>query len=202
VLSNAYGIPIDLSWFNIVSSIFSVVAILLGSCWTIKPIQKETNDVVAILVFIPLFLYRMVVWMLIITFLEIFSLAVFAGFALLNVAIFVFLQDTIDVEPLAHSFLSIIFPVSLLPSSDLKNNNSSLKLYFWLVLIGNLALFAVLVILFFLYDNDVYNPFCSQVSNQLLLTEGLMINIHYLLMSILSFGTIPVIVCFLIKGVG
>ncbi len=202
MLSNAYGIPIDLSWFNIVSSIFSVVAILLGSCWTIKPIQKETNDVVAILVFIPLFLYRMVVWMLIITFLEIFSLAVFAGFALLNVAIFVFLQDTIDVEPLAHSFLSIIFPVSLLPSSDLKNNNSSLKLYFWLVLIGNLALFAVLVILFFLYDNDVYNPFCSQVSNQLLLTEGLMINIHYLLMSILSFGTIPVIVCFLIKGVG
>jgi hypothetical protein len=202
VLSNAYGIPIDLSWFNIVSSIFSVVAILLGSCWTIKPIQKETNDVVAILVFIPLFLYRMVVWMLIITILEIFSLAVFAGFALLNIAIFVFLQDTIDVEPLAHSFLSIIFPVSLLPSSDLKNNNSSLKLYFWLVLIGNLALFAVLIILFFLYDNDVYNPFCSQVSNQLLLTESLTINIHYLLMSILSFGTIPVIVCFLIKGVG
>jgi len=202
VLSNAYGIPIDLSWFNIVSSIFSVVAILLGSCWTIKPIQKETNDVVAILVFIPLFFYRMVVWMLIITILEIFSLAVFAGFALLNIAIFVFLQDTIDVEPLAHSFLSIIFPVSLLPSSDLKNNNSSLKLYFWLVLIGNLALFAVLIILFFLYDNDVYNPFCSQVSNQLLLTESLMINIHYLLMSILSFGTIPVIVCFLIKGVG
>ena len=202
MLSNAYGIPIDLSWFNIVSSIFSVVAILLGSCWTIKPIQKETNDVVAILVFIPLFFYRMVVWMLIITILEIFSLAVFAGFALLNVAIFVFLQDTIDVEPLAHSFLSIIFPVSLLPSSDLKNNNSSLKLYFWLVLIGNLALFAVLVILFFLYDNDVYNPFCSQVSNQLLLTESLTINIHYLLMSILSFGTIPVIVCFLIKGVG
>jgi hypothetical protein len=197
IVGNTYGINIDLSWFNIVSSVVSVVAILLGSRWSIKPIQEETNDLVAALVFIPLFFYRMVAWMMIITLLHTFSLAVFAGFFLINILIFVFLQNPIEVEPLAHSFLSIIFPVSLLPSSNFKN---SFKLLFWLVLIGNLALFGVLMILFGLYLHDVYNPWCSEASNKLILPESLMSNMHYLMMSLWSMATLPVIVCFVAKG--
>jgi hypothetical protein len=197
IVGNTYGIKIDLSWFNIVSSVVSVVAILLGSRWSVKPIQEETNDLVAILVFIPLFIYRMFAWMIIITLLHTFSLAVFAGFFLINIFIFVFLQKPIEVEPLAHSFLSIIFPVSLLPLSKF---NNSFKLLFWLVLIGNLALFGVLMILFALYHYDVYNPWCSETSNKLILPESLMNNIHYLMMSLLSVATVPVIVCFVVKG--
>jgi len=247
VVENTYGIQIDLSWFNIVSSIFSIIAILLGSRWTVKSIQEETNALVAILVFIPLFFYRMVAWMIIITLLHSFSLPVFAGFVLINISIFYFAQEPIDdqpavehqdedgsfemgppevesvekiqlkvkegetgqskvqptkmgqfeVEPLAHSFLSIIFPVSLMPTSKL--NNNSLKLLFLLVVIGNLALFAVLAILFALYSYDKYNPWCSDVSNNLLLPERLMNNINFLLMSLLSFATLPVMVCFVVK---
>jgi hypothetical protein len=199
MVSNTYGIEIDLSWINIVSSMLSVVAILLGSRWTVKPIKKETNAIVAILVFIPLFFYRMVAWMIIITLLHNFSLAVFSIFVLMNILIFVFLQGPIEVEPLAHSFLSIIYPVSLLPSSKLDLNNS-FKLLFWLVLIGNLALFAVLTLLFFLYNYDVYNPWCSKMSNKLLLPESLMNNSHYVLVSLLSAATLPVMVCFVIKS--
>jgi hypothetical protein len=205
LVGNTYGIKIDLSWFNIVSSIFSVVAILFASRWTVKSIQEETNALVAILVFIPLFFYRMVAWMIIITLLHTFSIAVFGGFVLINILVFVFLQDStengkFEAEPLAHSFLSIIFPVSLLPTSNFKNTNNSLKLLFWLVLIGNLTLFGVLTILFLLYTYDVYNPWCSDVSNKLLLPESLMSNIHYLIMSIMLFATIPAFVCFLVKG--
>jgi hypothetical protein len=206
LVENTYGIKIDLSWFNIVSSIFSIIAILLGSRWTVKSIQEETNAFVAICVFIPLFFYRMVAWMIIITLLHTFSLAVFGGFVLINILVFVFLQDPIEngkfeAEPLAHSFLSIIFPVSLLPTSDLKNNNNSLKLLFWLVLFGNLTLFGVLTILFVLYNYDVYNPWCNKdVSSKLLVPETLIKNMHYLLMSILSFATVPVIVCFAVKS--
>jgi hypothetical protein len=197
ILSNTYGIKIDLSWFNIVSSVVSVVAILFGSRWSVKPIQEETNAVVAILVFIPLFFYRMFAWMMIITLLHTFSLAVFVGFFLINILIFVFLQNPIEIEPLPHSFMSIIFPVSLLPSSNFKN---SFKFLFWLVLIGNLALFGVLITLFVLYHYDVYNPWCSEASNKLILSESLMNNIHYLMMSLWSVATIPVIVCFVAKG--
>jgi hypothetical protein len=206
LVENTHGIKIDLSWFNIVSSVFSIIAILVGSRWTVKSIQEETNAVVAILVFIPLFLFRMVAWMIIITLLHTFSLAVFAGFVLINILVFVFLQDPIEngkfeAEPLAHSFLSIIFPVSLLPTSNFKNNNNSLKLLFWLVLIGNLTLFGVLTLLFLLYNYDIYNPWCNkEVSAKLLVPENLINNMHYLLMSILSFATVPVLICFVIKS--
>jgi hypothetical protein len=205
LVENTYGIKIDLSWFNIVSSIFSIIAILFGSRWTVKSIQEETNALVAILIFIPLFFYRMVAWMIIITLLHTFSLAVFGGFVLINILVFVFLQDPIEngkfeAEPLAHSFLSIIFPVSHLPTSNFKNSKNSLKLLFWLVLIGNLTLFGVLTILFVLYNYDVYNPWCSEVSNKLLLPESLMSNMHYQMMAILSFATVPVMVCFAITS--
>jgi hypothetical protein len=205
LVGNTYGIKIDLSWFNIVSSIFSIIAILVGSRWTVKSIQEETNALVAILVFIPLFFYRMVAWMIIITLLHTFSLAVLGGFVLINILVFVFLQDPIEngkfeAEPLAHSFLSIIFPVSLLPTSTFKNSKNSLKLLFWLVLIGNLTLFGVLTILFVLYNYDIYNPWCAELSNKLLLPESLMNNMHYLMMAILSFATVPVMVCFAITS--
>jgi hypothetical protein len=200
LVGNTYGIKIDLSWFNIVSSIFSVFAILFGSRWTVKSIQEETTAYVAILVFIPLFFYRMVAWMIIITLLHTFSLVVFAGFVSINIVIFVFFQDPIEVEPLSHSFLSIVFPVSLLPTSNFNNKNNSSKLLFCLVLIGNLTLFGVITILFALYNYDVYNPWCSQVSNKLILPESLMSNIHFVLMSIVSFATVPVSVCYVTKS--
>jgi hypothetical protein len=208
LVENTHGIKIDLSWFNIVSSIFSIIAILFGSRWTVKSIQEETNAFVAIFVFIPLFFYRMVAWMIIITLLHTFSLAVFGGFVLINMLVFVFLQDPIEngkfeAEPLAHSFLSIVFPVSVLPTSNVKNTNNSLKLLFWLVLIGNMTLFGVLTILFALYNYDVYNPWCNkEVSTKLLLPESVMNNMHYLMMSILSFATVPVLVCFMIRSSG
>jgi hypothetical protein len=141
----------------------------------------------------------MVAWMIIITLLHTFSLVVFAVFVVINILIFVFLQDPIQVEPLAHSFLSIIYPVSLLPLSKL-DNYKTLKLLCWLVLIGNLTLFGVLTVLFVLYNYDFYNPWCSKFSNKLLIPEMLMNNIHYLIISIMVFATIPVIVCFVVKG--
>jgi hypothetical protein len=61
-------------------------------------------------------------------------------------------------------------------------------------------LFGVLTILFVLYNYDVYNPWCSEVSNKLLLPESLMSNMHYQMMAILSFATVPVMVCFAITS--
>jgi hypothetical protein len=54
---NKLGQTIDLWWLNIVVSIISVATIIQASPWTVKPIQEETNSIVAILVFVPLFFY-------------------------------------------------------------------------------------------------------------------------------------------------
>ncbi len=66
-VSNTFGIKVDLSWFSIVSSIFSVVSILFGSRWIVRPIKEQTNKYVAQLAFLPLFMYRMIAWLIIVS---------------------------------------------------------------------------------------------------------------------------------------
>ncbi len=156
-IENTYGIRIDLSWFCIVSAIFSVVAILVGSHCSVKSIQQQTNSLIAIFVFIPLLIYRMVAWIIIITLLQTFSLAVFVAVFTINILIFVFVQRIIKLSPFVHSLLSIILPVSMTTFYSISDYRS-LKLYIWLVVTGNLTLFGVLAILFGLYNTDVYNP--------------------------------------------
>jgi hypothetical protein len=207
IVSNTFWIKFDLSWFNIVSSIISVVTILFGSRWTVRPIQEETNAFVAYIVFLPLFIFRMLSWLAIITILHSFSLIAFTALAFINILIFVLAQDQLVVEPLSHSLLSLIFPVSFFPSTRLSNKNG-LKLLFWLTLIGNLTLLTVIASLFALYDVDLYNPWCSannnnnnDNNNKLLIPEQLMNSFHYPVIALFALATIPVGVSFAIKSI-
>jgi hypothetical protein len=200
-VSNIHGIKLDLSWFNIVTSLVSTFGILIGSCRTVKPVQEETNGLVGFLILIPLFLFRMTSWMIIIAILHSFSLAVFAGIVLLNIVIFILAQKPIRVEPLTHSFLSLILPVPFLPSSKIENKDG-LKLLFWLILIGNLTLIGVLALLFFLYNSDKYNPWCSNVNNNLQIPETMMDHSQYFILALFASATIPLVVCFLLQKMG
>jgi hypothetical protein len=198
-VSNIHGIKLDLSWFNIVTSIVSSFGILIGSCWTVKPVQEEKIGLVGFLILIPLFLFRMTSWMIIIAILHSFSLAVFAGIVLLNIVIFILAQKPIRVEPLTHSFLSLILPVPFLPSSKIENKDG-LKLLFCLILIGNLTLIGVLALLFFLYNSDKYNPWCSNVNNKLQIPETIMDHSEYFILALFASATIPLVVCILLKN--
>lgn len=199
-VSNIHGIQLDLGWFNIVTSLASVFGILIGSSWIFKPVQDETNRLVAYLVLIPLFLFRMASWIIIIATLHSFSIAVFAGLALLNLIIFMLAQNPLQVEPLIHSILSLILPVPFLPLSKI-GNKDGLKLLFWLVLMGNLSLIGVLALLFVLYNLDVYNPWCSNI-NKLQIPEALMNHSQYFVLVLFASATIPLVVFFSIRNIG
>jgi hypothetical protein len=198
-VSNIHGVELDLRWFNIVTSIFSTFGILIGLYWTVKPVQEETNSFVGFLILIPLFLFRMTSWMIIIAILHSFSLAVFAGIVLLNIVIFILAQKPIRIEPLTHSFLSLILPVPFLPSSKIENKDV-LKLLSLLILIGNLALIGVLALLFFLYNSYKYNPWCSNVNNKLQIPETMMDHSEYSILALFASATIPLVVCFFLKN--
>jgi hypothetical protein len=198
-VSNIQGVELDLRWFNIVTSIFSTFGILIGLYWTVKPVQEETNSLVGFLFLIPLFLFRMTSWMIIIAILDSFSLAVFAGIVLVNLVIYILAQKPIRVEPLTHSFLSLILPVPFLPSSKIENKDV-LKLLFLLILIGNLTLIGVLALLFFLYNSDKYNPWCSNVNNKLQIPETMMDHSEYFILALFASATIPLAVCFFLKN--
>ena len=200
-MANIHGFKISLRLLNIVSSVASSIGILCRLTWIVKPIQEETNRLVAYLILLPIFLFRMSAWIIIIAALHSFSLIVFFGLAGVNLIILLWAQKEIEIEPLSHTFLSIIFPVPIIPSSKICSKNG-LKILFFLGLTGNLILIGILALLFALYSYDLYNPWCGKVDNRLQLPEMLMNHSQYIGLALFASATIPLVICFLFKNLG
>jgi hypothetical protein len=192
------GVKTALIWMYILSSIVSSIGILFGTHWTVKALAKETNEIVAQLIFLPLFCFRMLSYLIIIAVLHSFSFLVFPVFALLTVTVFITAQAQIFVEPMQQTFLSFFFPVTHLPSTYF-DTSVSLKLYFLASVAGNSFLFGILGSLFALYSSDVYNPWCLQSKTRLIISEVLMNNIHFPVTALFASATIPTIVVFMLK---
>ena len=92
-VKNRFDIEIDLTWFPIVSTCLSIAGVLIGTLWIVKPVEKETNWIIGKLTYLPIFVYRMLVWLLILIILEWFSLLALACFALINLIILFFAQN-------------------------------------------------------------------------------------------------------------
>lgn len=126
VFENELGIQMDLSWFSIVSSIFSIAGILLGALWVTDPLQNITNGTIAKLTFVPLLFYRLLAWLVIITFLHSFSLYALAGLVILNIfVLFILKKNKLKVELLVLSILSIVIPIARYIKQLLFNCNES-----------------------------------------------------------------------------
>jgi hypothetical protein len=104
-------------------------------------------------------------------------------------------QDQLHVEPILQSFLSLVIPVTNFPSGKLENK-ASLRLLFWLVVIGNIYLMSVLILIYSLYNFNLYNPWCTESINKLLVPEVLMDNIHFLVVALFASATAPVTLSF------
>ncbi len=103
----------DLSWFSIVSSIFSIAGILVGALWVTEPLQNITNGTIAKLTFVPLFFYRLLAWLMIITFFHSFSFFALAGLVVLNTLVLFILENyKLTVELFFRSILSLAIPVT------------------------------------------------------------------------------------------
>jgi len=111
-LENSLGIKVDFSWFSIVSSILSIAGMLNGAIWITEPLQNITDGWTAKIVFLPLFCYRMLAWLIIISFLDMFSFLVLGGLFILNSLVLLMSQHKLAVEPILQSILSLTFPVT------------------------------------------------------------------------------------------
>ena len=111
-LVNGFGIKVDFSWFSIVSSILSIGGMLNGALWVTEPLQKITDGWTAKIIFLPLFFYRMLAWLMIISILDIFSFLILAGLFILNSIVLLVSQHKLAVEPILQSIMSLAFPVT------------------------------------------------------------------------------------------
>jgi hypothetical protein len=108
---NSYGFEIDFQWWPVLSSIISVIGILLGTLWMFQPIVEETNKIVGYLIFVPIFVFRLLTWLLVILMLESFSIFLFGAAVLINAFVLFMVQKASLVHFLNN--LNILQPLDL-----------------------------------------------------------------------------------------
>lgn len=113
--------------FPIASTFYSVIGIFVGSLWTTEPIARETNSFVGKFTYLPIFLFRMLAWQIIIIMLVFFSIYIIACMLCVNWAVFFFSQEKLKLEPVCYACLSLVLPIHKLPSENVENRHW----YFW-----------------------------------------------------------------------
>ncbi len=198
-VKNQFGFEIDLSWFPIVSTCLSVIGIIIGALWIVEPVERKTNVIIGKLTFITLFFYRILVWLIILTILQSFSIIALLCFAIINWLILLFVQDELDIEPFSHSLLTVIFPFPKLPSYEI-SSDILMKILFWMVFVGNSELMFFHIIIYCLYYFNIYNPWNSH-NNTLLIQQAVFQKINPLVVATFISSTLPIMIthCLQIK---
>ncbi len=198
-VKNRFDIEIDLTWFPIISTCLSIVGVLLGTLWIAEPVEKTTNWIVGKLTFVPIFFYRMLVWLIIFIMLDWFSLLALACFALVNASILFFAQNEFDdIDPIIHALLSLIFPINKLPSYE-TDSEILMKILFLMTVMGNSMLFIFHVSVYCLYNNNVYNPWSSGHTSKLLIEEEIFKSINPLIIALYISATLPTFLCYVLQ---
>lgn len=196
---NAYGLTINFSWFSLVSSIISIIGILLSASITVEPIEEQTNKFVAFVAFVGLFLFRMLSWLILMTMLHSFSFFVLIGLAVLNWITLLLAQKELVVSPLEHSLLSLVFPAYKWPDTEL-TQETSLRLFFSLVILGNVFFAGLLAALSCLYYFAVTNPWCSEV--RLIVHEDKLPSIFIAMIFLFLAANVPTVICYIPHFIG
>jgi hypothetical protein len=138
---------IHLSWWPIVSLIFSITSMLVTSLTTSKLFEQEWLQRVILLA--PVFAFRLIAWQLIVILLADRAFLAVAAMVVLNYSvIFVLQKNQNNFEPLSAAILSFLFPVSKL------DQNVTLKL----LALGNVLLVISLTIAWSSKLHDCWRP--------------------------------------------
>jgi len=190
IIKNGFDFEIDLSWFPIISTCWSMIGIFIGTQWIAEPWVKETNWFIGQSTFIPIFFYRMSVWLLVLITLHSFSAITFFFFGATNWIILLLVQDKLEIDPINHSLLSLIFPISKLPSNKI-DSEASKKVTFWMTFLGNSIIFFIYITLFCLYKFELYNPW-KRYNNKIMLNEEVFRKSIPVVMALFVASTFPI----------
>ena len=141
---------------------------------------------------LPLFLYRMLSWVVILASLKSFASAILIIMATINFGILFGSTNQL----LETAALSIIFPAFKFPSSELPEP-VTMNLFFRLAFAGNVLLMASLLAIYILYLVDVMNPWCS--FEHILVPEEMLNNLGLVMLTLFFTSTIPAITFKLLK---
>ena len=181
-----HGFEIDLSWLAIISTIASLLSNVTSIVWITEPIQKQMIGWVGKLQILPLFLYRMLSWVVILASLKSFASAILIIMATINFGILFGSTNQL----LETAALSIIFPAFKFPSSELPEP-VTMNLFFRLAFAGNVLLMASLLAIYIVYWADLMNPWCS--IEHLLVPEEIFDTLGFIILILFFTSTMPAI---------
>ena len=113
-------------------------------------------------------------------------------FGYLNWIIIFYVQETIEIDPVNHSLLSLIFPVHKLPSNKI-NDKVQIKILVWMVTVENTMMLFFHIILVCLCHFNVYNPWSNSHDHKLLIEEETFENSCVLVTTLFVAATLPIL---------
>ena len=192
IMMKIHGYEVNLSWLAIISTITSVTANIMNISWIMKPFQKHVKTWVVKLSVIPMFLFRMISWVVIVASLKSFASPVLIIMATVNMGILFGKSDQL----FETAMLSIVFPAFKFPTTETPNH-VALKVFFLLSIIGNVNLMASLVTVYFLNWTSVMNPWCSL--DHVLVPEEMLTHVCLLMLTLFCSSTLTTIVLKVVK---
>ena len=158
---------------------------VLSLSWIMEPFQKQTSPLVGKLQLLPLFLFRMLAWVVIVVSLKSLASAVLFISVMVNFAILYGKSDQL----FETAMLSILFPALKFPALEMSEQNKE-KAFFWLSMTGNVVLMMSMAAILSLYLSDVMNPWC--LTDQILVPEEMLAHICLLMVILFIASTFPI----------
>ena len=182
---------INLSWWPIVTISYSVLTILVSFLKTTSNILSELEWSLRVVISLPIFIFRMVVWQVLTIFLADISL-VFAGIVVIfNCAVLLTAQkDGITLDPFSHAVQALVFPTSNL--IEIKSEKVE-KLFYSLIFGGNCILIFGLSALFVVYSVGSYDPWNGEPNKTLLISKAWFDTIYWATIPLFFAATLPVL---------
>ena len=170
-----------------ISAVTSVLTNFIGISWIMEPLQRETNLGIGKLPLLPLFLFRMLAWVIIVALLKSSATAVFVMNVSFNFSILYGKTNQL----FETAMLSIVFPVTKFPTAEM-SEETEIKVLFWLTMSGNVLLMTSMLVMYILYWIDGINPWCS--TDNVLVPEEMLPQICFLMLTLFFLSTFNTIV--------
>ena len=170
-----------------ISTVTSVLTNFISISWIMEPFQRETNCWIGKLPLLPLFLFRMLAWVIIVASLKSSATAVFVMNVTFNFSIIYGKTDQL----FETAMLSVVFPVTKYPSAEISESTEK-RVSFWLTMSGNILLMTSMVAIYILYWMDAMNPWCT--TDNVVAHEEMLSHICFLMLTLFFTSTFTTIV--------
>ncbi len=151
---------VNLTWLAIGAILVSLVTVLFGGLWIAEPLSRITDFITGKVIFLWVLLFRMIIWQTVMITLDKFFPLLALSLLLMNLCLVFVVQRRIQLDPINYSLLTIVFPVYKLPSLAL-SETLGVRYLLGTILTGNLANLIAFVVIYILYDANLYVPWCS-----------------------------------------